>query len=486
MIEPLPENYRLKFHKTSGVYTILEVAGRGASAIVYRARYEDLSGRNSERILKEYAPLNLGIFRREDGSLACADLDRQQFARGKEDFFERGRRQSRLRSEENLKNETPPLQDIYEANNTLYLEITAYDGIVLSSLRSCCLALSMKLCLAAAKLVHQYHKRGYLCLDLKPENLFVLTNSSGEIVTDLIEFIDFDSIRKKEETGLCHVVKFTPAWAAPELQDTYGGRRIGEQTDVYGVGELAFWMAFGRHSKKEEHRGFSKYPFEDPEILFPKECRRLEIRNLFTRLFRITLRSSFQNRSASMAQVIVLLEKLVEELSKKEYVIACIPAREKWFVGRETERKQIGELLGKQDVLCIRGLGGVGKSSLVRAYCAEASGQFDIMIYLQYERSMQATLLDERQFRIHGVARDASESREEYCRRKMRHFEDQAFGKRVLLLRHEGNYYDAHHIIELSTGGPNEWWNLHPAKFLYEHQNGIHAAGKLAKEIFGS
>ena len=53
------------------------------------------------------------------------------------------------------------------------------------------------------------------------------------------------------------------------------------------------------------------------------------------------------------------------------------------------------------------------------------------------------------------------------------------------IIRSAGQPYDAHHIIELSTGGPNQWWNLHPAKFPSEHQNGIHAAGKLAKKIFG-
>ena len=53
------------------------------------------------------------------------------------------------------------------------------------------------------------------------------------------------------------------------------------------------------------------------------------------------------------------------------------------------------------------------------------------------------------------------------------------------VIRKAGDYYDAHHIIEVSVGGPNKWWNLTPAKFPGEHQNGIHAAGKLASKIFG-
>lgn len=53
------------------------------------------------------------------------------------------------------------------------------------------------------------------------------------------------------------------------------------------------------------------------------------------------------------------------------------------------------------------------------------------------------------------------------------------------VIRSAGQPYDAHHIIELSTSGPNEWWNLHPARFPDEHQKGIHAIGRLARQIFG-
>ena len=54
-----------------------------------------------------------------------------------------------------------------------------------------------------------------------------------------------------------------------------------------------------------------------------------------------------------------------------------------------------------------------------------------------------------------------------------------------------GNKYDAHHIIENKFGGPNEWWNIHPARGgsntsgLNEHQGGIHRASGPAEAIFG-
>lgn len=52
------------------------------------------------------------------------------------------------------------------------------------------------------------------------------------------------------------------------------------------------------------------------------------------------------------------------------------------------------------------------------------------------------------------------------------------------VLRKNGYNYDAHHIIELSYGGPNIWWNMHPAAFPNEHQGGIHRKGSIGNELF--
>ena len=53
------------------------------------------------------------------------------------------------------------------------------------------------------------------------------------------------------------------------------------------------------------------------------------------------------------------------------------------------------------------------------------------------------------------------------------------------VIRKAGQPFDAHHLIEVTTSGPHEWWNIHPARFPGEHQNGIHAAESLASKIFG-
>lgn len=52
------------------------------------------------------------------------------------------------------------------------------------------------------------------------------------------------------------------------------------------------------------------------------------------------------------------------------------------------------------------------------------------------------------------------------------------------VVRKKGQYYDVHHIIELSFDGPDVWYNLFPARHPDEHQNGIHRKDSLASKIF--
>ena len=43
--------------------------------------------------------------------------------------------------------------------------------------------------------------------------------------------------------------------------------------------------------------------------------------------------------------------------------------------------------------------------------------------------------------------------------------------------------YDLHHIIPKQHGGPNTWWNSHPALNPDEHQKGIHSANGILRNL---
>ena len=63
-------------------------------------------------------------------------------------------------------------------------------------------------------------------------------------------------------------------------------------------------------------------------------------------------------------------------------------------------------------------------------------------------------------------------------------YKENVYSKSGELLKSLRQRYDAHHIIEVSFGGDNIWWNLHPARFPDVHQKGIHGKGSIANKLF--
>ena len=132
-----------------------------------------------------------------------------------------------------------------------------------------------ELCISVAKWMDTYHRNGLLCLDLKPENIFVMTDGDGSPITQSVVFIDFDSMRTKAEVSADAYLSCTPAWAAPEQCNLYGNKQISEQTDAFILGELVFWSLFARHSARRERRGYSDYDFSDTPVRYRPEGQKL-------------------------------------------------------------------------------------------------------------------------------------------------------------------------------------------------------------------
>lgn len=433
MINCLPKDYPLKFENRSGEYTVLSVLGRGASTIAYLTNYVDEAGQVSERIIKEYCPYGLNLVRDESGAIICAENDAFKYEQGLERFKEGGKCQNELRNKVSLKNSIPPMQGIYAANNTLYLEVTSYEGKTLDRLNELSLAQRIKLCLTIAKLVNRYHKQGYLCLDIKPENIFILIND-GDIVTEQVEYIDFDSVCKTEEVSFEKSLSYTEAWAAPEQVNPYSYKKISEATDVYAIGELVFWLVFGRHSGDDEHRGFSTYPFDESDNPFVKEFKRKIIKDTFTILFRKTLRSSVKNRVSSLEEVISILSVLADELSKKVYLYDSVVRPNPFFVGREEELNVIEGKLIESGRVFLRGIGGIGKSELARNYYVRHKNEYETMQYWTYTGSLEKLIADDDMVDIRGMRRSYESTDKEYCWEKLKVLKDCLFEKNLIVL----------------------------------------------------
>lgn len=399
-------------------YTIDDIIGRGANTNAYIAEC-NYGAHTAKCILKEYAP--------------HSDKP-DDFERGKERFISAAKQQNKIRQLSSLTNQTPPVCHIFEANGTAYSDVAIFNGNTLNKLSSLSPLQYMEILLTIAKTVAYYHKSGFLCLDLKPENIFVLQNVANDTITQLVEFIDFDSIHETASDAEQRAYSYTRDWAAPEQINPYYAEKISAASDIYAIGEIAFFLLFGRHSNESEHRGFSRYPFDKCKREYRKYTIRPDVRNMFSELFRNTLRSSPSNRYSDIGQLIRILEKIVCEFAKKDYIIPRLPAISPIFVGRESEMKRISEMLSVNRVLFINGIGGIGKSTLVRNYINSKTEEYDAIVYLEYENDFRFTFADGMQIQISTMQRQENETLDEYFERKLKCFKNICADKNVLFV----------------------------------------------------
>ena len=210
-------------------YRIKDIIGKGANTIAYLAERtsEELT---STCILKEYAPHDIDNFTSEEKT--------KRYAQGKTRFLTAAKMQNSIRQLSTLTNQTSPVSRIFKANGTAYIEVVCYGGATLSKLTNLTLPEYTEIIRTIAKTVEYYHHAGYLCLDIKPENIFILQNIPDDTITQLVEFIDFDSIKEKNNLTAESVISYTRDWAAPEQHSPFNPAAISELTYGIYVGAL--------------------------------------------------------------------------------------------------------------------------------------------------------------------------------------------------------------------------------------------------------
>lgn len=122
------------------------------------------------------------------------------------------------------------------------------------------------------------------------------------------------------------------------------------------------------------------------------------------------------------------------------------------FVGRERELESIQKHLQSRNVLFVQGMGGIGKSELVKAYAKYYPDQYDTIVFLNYEKSILDCVIGH-QIQIENFAdRNASlESEAEYFIRKMAALR-KITSERTLLILDNYDVTEDPHIMELTNG----------------------------------
>ena len=133
-------------------------------------------------------------------------------------------------------------------DGTAYLAMELLDGKALSDEMAAVKKLDPKRALQVlepvCRMLAEAHRQGLVHRDIKPENIFLHHTRDGEIIKVLdfgIAKLAGDRINEQNLTAEGYVLG-TPAYVAPERlrNQPYGG-----QSDVYGIGIMAFQMLCG-------------------------------------------------------------------------------------------------------------------------------------------------------------------------------------------------------------------------------------------------
>lgn len=370
---------------SSYTYIIDCVIGDGASSIVYEAHYIDNAyGRHDVR-LKECYPYAHDI-QRIGTELVWADAE--SATNDKVAFTTAYHKLLDFQNTTKLRNSTAHIFDLCKANGTLYSVMDVNEGQTFEQDNSEKLSDILKTTLALAHVVEKYHNNGYLHLDIKPSNFLVIPETR-----ELVILFDVDSVTSMEDiaSGKVKCVSYSKGWAAPEQMQ---GRidKLCPATDIYSIGAILFQKVMGRVVENEDIGIFADWDFDGEmfEKVNPK------IKRLLRNIFRKTLAANTKRRYQSVDDLISALEVAVECVRDgAPYLISACPNPNKNFLGREKELADVAAAFnnGKKTVF-LHGFGGIGKSELAKKYAQLHEKEYDSVLFLSYENSLEDLLND--------------------------------------------------------------------------------------------
>lgn len=417
----LPDGFIIT-NKKNRTYSITKKMGEGATCIAYYGVDEQTK---AECVIKEYYPINVSIERNDDGWLACGAAEIDKFNRGKERFNLSIERQIKLRNIGEATNQIFYVLDCFEANGTSYVVVPQYSGSTYSENSEIDLYNRIKICKSVAEYIMNCHTEGYLCLDIKPDNIFVIPETS-----ELAMFFDFDSVCRMDEVIDGENLSYTSSWAAPEQVVPGSYAKISKASDIFVLGELLYWSIFDCHSSPRDYRSHSCFDYSKSK--FERELTD-DAEDILSDIFHHTLRSSVNNRYTSVVEYIERISDLLKEVyPHKESLINVLPATTTCFIGREYEIEQINKKLEEDKLVILTGVGGIGKSEIAKKYVESYKSKYKTIVYLTYTFDLVSTI--NRGYFLDNFEQKEKESDIHYCNRKISKLAELLSGKSIIII----------------------------------------------------
>lgn len=391
-------------------YLIKSEVGRGGSCIVYDAEQISAGGTAQIVRIKELYPAYENIRRNDDNSLIVPLESKKRF----EAYFQRSRKafaqNQQFRTTQGLINSTIDTTELYRTNGTVYSVMRCVEGSDYGKAEDDSIKSVLTRVLALAKVLKKYHENGYLHLDVKPENVFIIPETKEHIV-----LFDFDSLISFDELKSGNVVFSTSdGYTAPEV--LHGQiRSIGVRADFYAVGALVYNKMFGESPKSLELNSKIDYS----AIKFPDNRYQPLLFQKLSAFFRKTISVSPVVRYRSDDELIQAIEQLIV-LSDVTGVqlISNFGYDASTFVGRTDELMQISEAFDRSHIVFLSGIGGIGKTEIAKKYVKEHLNDLNRVVFCYYNDSIESAVCDSIQ--ITECEPASGESRSDYFKRKLK------------------------------------------------------------------
>ena len=127
-------------------------------------------------------------------------------------------------------------------------------------------------------------------------------------------------------------------------------------------------------------------------------------------------------------------------MSKTGKVRWKMPERPECFFGRSLELSQLDFILHNgANIVFVQGIGGIGKSELVKQYALLNRDKYDTIVYSQYTSDLQAMITSDEEFPIENMWRNTMdafniEQEEEYFKRKFAALKDSVTENTLLIV----------------------------------------------------
>ena len=380
--------------------TIKEVCGRGTSSIVYYAEDND-----QKVIVKEIYPAGLGIKRANSGSLLVPDNNREFF----DTYIDRANStfeiQKELHNNEKTNHATLFTYGKGECNDTVYYASEYNAGCTLKEWikkerikdnrnNVGFIPDLLKICSRIADVLQEYHKKGLMHLDVKPDNILV------EIGKDdyYIRMFDFDSVYSLDDIK-SEYVRYSPGYVAPEVEYFPGDIDL-HRTDIFSVGAILYEGIFGDVPQDDVQNFGYEFDYSGIDAL---KFLSPQLQPMLTKIFRRTLsivvssRYSGEKNDDKNDDLASALLK-AHDIAKYEYYLANDDIQwdftDKKKLQRTKELEKIHKALQKKKLVYLYGTGGTGKTWLTNAYAAKYKNEYVFVQSVTYNRNLKETLND--------------------------------------------------------------------------------------------